>query len=289
MTAAVCTTVIASAMTHAYWNLLLKRAGGGYVLVALSKAIEAVMLVPVLFLAYREWPHLLAGWFYPVGGALLIGINYAMTTSAYRRGELSLAYPIARGAVLLFLPPLSFLVFGERIDWLGALALSMIVGALVILPLPEFDWRSIGELAASWRRPEMLFAWVAALSSAGYTLCAVQAIRLLTPLTYFAAYTVIVGGVCAALLAVQQRRPNGVCQVHWGTATQIAIFNTISYVLMLYALRTEHSSYVTGVRQLGIAIGALLGWRLLGERVTLPRGVGIVLLIAGCATAAFAR
>lgn len=288
MTAAVCTIVVASAMTHAYWNLLLKRAGGGYVLVALSKTIEALILVPILFLAYREWPHLLAGWFYPVGGALLIGINYAMTTSAYRRGDLSLAYPIARGAVLVFLPPFAFLVFGERIDWLGALGLSMIVGALVILPLPGFDGRSVARFAASWRRPEMPFAWAAALSSAEYTVCAVQAVRSLTPLTYFAAYTVIVGSVCAALL-VLRRGARGVGQMHWRTATEIALFNTISYVLMLYALRTEHTSYVTGVRQLGIAFGALLGWRILGERVTLPRGLGIALLIAGCATAAFAE
>ena len=53
--------------------------------------------------------------------------NYAALIAAYRRADLSLVYPVARGGVFLFLPLLGFIVFGERLDARGWLAVAMIV------------------------------------------------------------------------------------------------------------------------------------------------------------------
>lgn len=62
----------------------------------------------------------------------------------------------------------------------------------------------------------------------------------------------------------------------------------MSYLLVLVALRSVTSSYVLALRQLSIGTGVLLGWRLLGEGLSLPKRVGIALLMAGCAAVASA-
>jgi multidrug transporter EmrE-like cation transporter len=112
------TAVILSAALHAIWNFLLRRAGGSNTVVALSKVAEAVLLLPlaiVVFLSSRELPLAL---FVPaiIVAAILALANYAALTAAYRRADLSLVYPVARGGVFLFLPLLGFLVFDERLD-----------------------------------------------------------------------------------------------------------------------------------------------------------------------------
>ena len=70
---------------------------------------------------------------------------------------------------------------------------------------------------------------------------------------------------------------------------QVGALNTITYVLVLFALRDGVSSYVVAVRQLSVAFGALLGWWLLGERIDTPKRVGIALILAGTVLVALTR
>ena len=58
---------------------------------------------------------------------------------------------------------------------------------------------------------------------------------------------------------------------------------------MLIALGMSKASYVGALRQLSLVVGVLLGWKILGERMTLPRIVSVGLLIVGSMLIAFAR
>src|SRR5687768_2511617 len=140
--------VILSAALHATWNYLLRRAGGSRTVAALSIVVESLLLLPfalvVLFSSggIGSWRFLAA---IAVAAALALA-NYAALMAAYRRADLSLAYPVARGGVFLFLPLLGFLVFDERLDARGWLALALIVGGIVFLPLRAFTRSSLGEM-----------------------------------------------------------------------------------------------------------------------------------------------
>ena len=63
----------------------------------------------------------------------------------------------------------------------------------------------------------------------------------------------------------------------------------VSYSLVLFAFRSGTSSYIVGFRQLSIAVGVWLGWRLLNESLTPPRKLGTTLIVAGCLLVSFAR
>lgn len=277
--------VVLSAITHAYWNFLLKRSRNGQIIVGLSKLVEAGMLAPFLMIGYAASPVRLADtWILPFVGAILVLINYVALAAAYRRAELSVVYPISRGGMLLFLPPLAFLTIGERLSVLGWTALTLIVAGIAMLQIPSFSLASLVRFGGEIHSTATAYALLAAFVAACYTVWDKRAIQVLSPLTYFAAYTVILGIVYAFVLPLMTRAQtlSKVWRGEWKIITQIAVLNTGSYLLALIALQTGQASYVIALRQLSIAVGAMLGWRLLGESFPQPRRAGVGLVVLGC-------
>lgn len=222
----------------------------------------------------------------PAVGALLVIANYVLLTLAYRHGDLSYVYPISRGAVLVFLPPLAYAFTGERLDVLGWSALAVIVFGIACVQLPGF-----GTAPARGAPYASAFALLAALVAAGYTIWDKRAVQTLSPLGYFAAYTVLVGIAYALYLvrAIPTAEIKSTWRDHRRAIVQVAVLNSGSYLLALIALQTGKASYVIALRQLSIAAGALLGWRALGESLPFPRRFGIGLVVAGAVLLALAR
>jgi len=182
--------VLLSAAAHAYWNFLLKRSAAREEVVGLSKLVEGSLLGALLVTGIATEPSLLApAWVLPVVGAGLSLLNYLLLIVAYRHGDLSLVYPVSRGAMLAFVPPLAFVVFGEQIDSVGWAAIAVIIAGMTLMH----------GLAAPGA-PATMWALLAALAAAGYTVWDKRAVQVLPPLTYFAAYTVIVGVTYAGIL-----------------------------------------------------------------------------------------
>ncbi|MDQ6830605.1 MAG: EamA family transporter [Gemmatimonadota bacterium] len=286
--------VLISVGTHAYWNYLLKRSGGGQLFVGLSKIAEVVLLAPVfLFMGAADAAaHFQVLWPLAIVGAALTLTNYGMLAIAYERGDLSLVYPISRGAVLLFLPILGFFVFGEHVDAAGWVAIAAIIAGIVVLQLPALDRASLLGLTRRVSRSAASgYALLAALAAAGYTVWDKRAVGMLSAFTYFYSYTVLVGLAYAIYIAPRYDRAAIASEwrAHRAPIVQVGILNTITYLLVLVALRTGVSSYVVGLRQLSVGVGALLGWQLLGEELGLPKRVGIAMLIAGSVLVALAR
>jgi drug/metabolite transporter (DMT)-like permease len=281
--------VVLSAVLHATWNFLLRRAGGSRTVAALSIVAEAVVLLPLAIVVLFSSGSVAV---LPFLGAIIVAAalalaNYAALMAAYRRADLSLAYPVARGGVFLFLPLLGFLVFGERLDGRGWLALAMIVTGIMMLPLDRFDRRSLGTLARHLRERAMGFALLAAASTAGYTVWDKYAIQSLDTFLYFAGYTVLLGWWFSVALARAPRAEvREALRLHAVSILVIGILIAASYLLVLIALREGASTQVLAVRQLSIPVGVVLGWRLLRESMTPPRVIGSAMITAGCVLAA---
>src|SRR4051812_4665584 len=120
--------VLASIVAHAYWNFLIKRSGGGQIFIGLSKVAELVVFAPVFLIWFLPAARAhVDAWPIVVVGALLTLTNYVALGKAYQAGNLSLVYPVSRGGILLFLPLLGFLAFGERPSVMGWIAIASIV------------------------------------------------------------------------------------------------------------------------------------------------------------------
>jgi uncharacterized membrane protein len=284
--------VVLSATTHAYWNFLLKRSGGTQLFVGLSKVGEVVMFAPFFLALVAPTIGRLDGLFMlAVVGAAFVLVNYVCLAWAYKHGDLSFVYPLARGSILLFLPFLAFVTVGERVSALGVAALALIVCGIVALQLPSLQWRALASLGSRLRSPATSFALLAAFAAACYTLWDKHAVQRVPAFAYIYLYTAITAIAYGAF--IWRRYPRAEVAEQWRLhrwpILQVGFFNITSYLLVLIALRTGTSSYVIALRQLSIAFGVLLGWSLLREQVHLPKRVGVALIVLGCLMVGIAR
>ena len=287
MTATAILLVVFSAATHAYWNFLLKRAGGTQLFVALSKVGEVVMFAPLFLVLVAPKVSQYDGLLFlaTVGGVFVLA-NYVFLALAYRHGDLSFVYPLARGGILLFLPPLAFVTVGERISVVGALAMGLIVCGIVALQLPALQWRALASLGLHLRSPATTFALLAALSAACYTIWDKHAVQRVPAFAYIYLYTALTAIAYGAF--IWRRHPREQIALEWKAhrwaILQVGFFNITSYLLVLFALRTGTSSYVIAIRQLSIAGGVALGAVVLREDISGPKRLGVLLIVIGCIT-----
>jgi drug/metabolite transporter (DMT)-like permease len=277
---------LAAALSHATWNLLLKRAGGGDAVVGLSKIVEAVVFAPLFVVVVLGTPTAELRALVPLAvvGAVLTGANYAFLARAYAVGQFSLVYPVSRGAVLLVLPALGGLVFREAIDLPTATGIACILAGIVTLQLETLRWSALRRFARQLTsQPGTGAAVLAAIAAAGYTTWDKRAVQAQAPFTYFYAYTLLVACAFAGLLfrSAAREQTRHAWHTYWRTAVVVGVLNTVTYVLILFALRNGHSTQVTAIRQLSIAIGAAFGWWLLREAATPPRKLGVLLILIG--------
>lgn len=277
--------VLLSAALHATWNFLLKRAGGTQEVVALSKVAEAVLFAPIFVFGFlTSLPDAATTLWYSGVAATGVAATYVSLAHAYRHGDLSLVYPIARGAILVFLPLAGRIALGEHISPLGAAGLGAIVLGILALNLADFSRRSVSGVWRSMSGRATAFAILAGLVSAVFTVWDKRAIARLEPFAYMYLYTLFVGIGYAVWL--RTRVPADLVRTTWRAArvsiVVIGLMNTTSYLLALLAMRTEVTSYVLGMRQLSIAGGVALGWRFLREPLPPPRVTGVAMIIAGC-------
>ncbi|MFN8581038.1 MAG: EamA family transporter [Gemmatimonadaceae bacterium] len=284
--------IAVSALAHAYWNFLLKRAGGGNLFIALSKIVEAVVFAPVFLLwGLAGVPKTLAIAWIILVSASGVAITYSSLSQAYRYADLSYAYPISRGSMLLFLPLMAFVVRGERVDVVGGVGLALILAGVTTLQLKALNVGALRDIGEHVNGKGLAWALFTGFMLAAYTLWDKRAVNILAPFSYLYAYTATVAVAYAAYTVSRYTRSEVAAE--WGTKrreiVQVGVLNTVSYLLALFALRGGVSSYVMGVRQSSIAIGVLFGYRLLGEAFTTPRRVGASLILAGCLLVSFAR
>lgn len=282
--------VLASALFHAIWNFLLKRAGGGQIVVGFSKISEAILFAPVFLLGFASTLPSATTTLWLTGFAALgVGANYVAIGQAYRHGDLSFVYPISRGAALVFLPIAGFITLGERLSATAVVGLAGISIGILALNLSSWSTSALRSLATALRGRATAWALLAALITALYTIWDKHSVLTMAPFAYMYLYTLYVAvGYGAWLWARQDRQELAdVWGTSWRSIVAIGALNTCSYLLVLFALRTGITSYVLGLRQLSIAVGVTLGWRFLREPMSHTRATGVALIIGGCLILSF--
>ncbi|MEE9152769.1 MAG: hypothetical protein V3U42_01650 [candidate division NC10 bacterium] len=89
--------VIASALFHAVWNLHAKQSEDKLLFLWGMLCVGSLLFLPVLIVG--PWPNLpQQGWGYILGSGAIHAAYYFFLAEAYKRGDLSLVYPLARGS-----------------------------------------------------------------------------------------------------------------------------------------------------------------------------------------------
>lgn len=265
--------VLAAALVHAGWNVLVKGAADKLAMtvsVALGAAIVSAALLPFLPLpAPESWPFLGAS-------VLLQSIYYLLIARAYRIADMSLAYPLMRGAAPLVVALSGAMVFGETLrsgQWMAIGLISAGIGALAL---------------GAFRQPLGAAGGITALCNAmviaAYTLVDASGVRLSgAPVAYALLLAVLTGVVTLAVVFAGRARPRlGGRTLGLGLVGGAA--TTLSYGVALWAMTRAPVAPVAALRETSIIFALVLSKLVFGEKVGGRRIAAALLVMAGVAT-----
>ncbi|NMH87313.1 EamA family transporter [Flavivirga algicola] len=274
--------VLISIFTHAYWNYLIKSSENKHVFTAFSKLAEIVIFaIPAMYFFSSTDFKIDFLWLILIA-SIITFLNYYFLSSAYKYGELSLVYPVSRSSII-FLPVLAYFIIGETINTTGVAAIILIILGTFIMHLDSFDKRGFLTVLKSISNKGSIYALLAALTVAGYTLWDKISITKMQPFLYFYSYTFLIACFYNSFIYFKFSKSNLVNE--WTKnktkIIQVGFFNSFTYILVLTALTMSKASYVGGLRQLSIVIGVFFGYKLLNEKLNKSKIIGVVISILG--------
>ncbi len=133
--------VAGAAVLHVTWNVILKTAGDPLRAAAVGMATAACVICPtaaVAWLVIGRPTVSSEALVLSVLSGLLEAIYFGFLAAAYRRGDLSMVYPLARGSAPLLAVALGVVVLGERLGPVGYVGVGALMVGLLALQRP---WR----------------------------------------------------------------------------------------------------------------------------------------------------
>jgi drug/metabolite transporter (DMT)-like permease len=189
-----------------------------------------------------------------------------LLSTAYRRGELSAVYPIARGSAPLIAVVVGLAVIGERLEPLQLAGVVLLLAGILAVTLSQARGRAT------------LPALLTGVAIAVYTSLDRVGVRLTTPWLYgWLLFTLMAIELPVSMWVVSRvtrSRTAGPAQLPgWPRAVVIGAFMWTGYFLVLWALSLAPLAVVAPVRETAVVAVAVWGvWRL-GER----KGAGLKL------------
>ena len=260
---------LGAAFVHALWNLLLARARDPEAAGAVALLTAVVVFAPVVALTWEleseAWPYIAAS-------SVLELVYFALLGAAYRRAELSVVYPLARGVAPVLVLVVGVLALGAETTALQALGVCLAgVGVFLVRGL---------------RRPAgstgVLFGLAIACSIAAYTLVDDRGVRFANAITYLE-LVLLVPAVGYALGIAWLKGPPAL-RAELSASTVVAGLGMwVAYGLVLAALARAEAAPVAAVRETSIVIATVGAALVLHEKVRPGRLAGAGLVALGVA------
>jgi len=255
---AVLLLVLVAALMHSTWNALIKSGGDRLVMTtvimtapAIPSAIALLMLPAILPAA---WPFLAVS-------VVTHFAYYGVLLNAYRHGDLSQVYPIARGCAPALVGVGAWVFAAE------ALRPIEMFGVLIV---------SGGILSLSWRRrgPDgpgdmkaIGFALLTALTIAVYLLADGMGVRRAGNALTYIAWLMLLDSIPLLAFALWRRR--GRIRESFVPHLRPGVFGgviaTVSYGITIWAMGVAPMAHVVAVRETSVIFGAALGALVLKE------------------------
>ncbi len=270
--------VFVSSFSHAYWNFLAKQAIEKDVFIGLSKIVEALLFCIPFLLILKVEGFIFKYWYFVIIAACFVYLNYFFLSQAYKRIDLSIAYPVSRSSTL-FLPVVAFIFLGETIDRIGWVSIILILVGVFFMYADNL----LKQRKELTKNAGILFALLAAWTVACYTVWDKMAVHHIHPFVYFYSYTFLTSIFYGGILAFRFRPRQ--LKHEWKQKKRsivgVAVLNTFTYLLVLVALSFSKAIYVGALRQVSLVVGVFLGWKILREHVSKMRIFGVLGIIVG--------
>ncbi len=278
--------VLLAGLIHASWNIAAKKAGGDARFAAFTGLVLLVAWAPLgIWFGIAELPRWgWAEWLLLCASAVLHTIYYIVLLRGYRKADLTVVYPLARGSGPLLSSLAAIVLLGEQISALGLAGIAGVVGGVFLVAGGPGLWRASHDPAQRQRvRKGMVYGLLSGAFIASYTVVDGYAVKILLMSPILVDY---MGCLLRMLvLAPALLRDPAAARVLWKRQWKYAVFvgviSPVSYVLVLYAMQTAPLSHVAPAREVSMLFAALIGGHLLGEGDRASRLIGAACIAAG--------
>src|SRR5437762_2316393 len=127
--------VILAGLIHAVWNITAKKAGGDARFAIFSALLTALIWAPVgIWLGWNVPPTWgPVEWVLIVVSGVVHVLYYIALLRGYRKADLTVVYPLARGSGPLLSSVVALLVFDEEITTLGLTGIFAVVAGVFFI------------------------------------------------------------------------------------------------------------------------------------------------------------
>jgi len=253
-----------AAVLHVTWNILLKTAGEPLRAATVGMVAGAVVLIPgalIGWLAVGQPALSRQGLALGIGSGVLEAVYFMFLSAAYRRGDLSVVYPVARGSATFLAVVAGVVVLGERLGGVGFVGVGCLLGGFLWLQRP---WRALGIGSGRSFEPAVGFALATGLTIAAYSTVDRVGSRLIAPWLYAA----ILWGTTAAVLvawtglkrALDSSLPAGPALTRRAVARASlgGLLTVAAYLCILVAFTLAPLTAVAPLRESAIVLAS--GW-----------------------------
>ncbi|MFZ1815611.1 MAG: EamA family transporter [Rhizobiaceae bacterium] len=263
---------LGAATLHATWNALVKGAGDR---VLTMGAVIAGHAMAGLFLCLISAPPAPESWPFIAASVVIHWLYYGFLIAAYRVGDLSFVYPIARGVAPVLVSLSAWLWADEQMSgtaWTGILLVS---GAIFLL--------ATGRQMAQARSATVMWALLAGLTIAAYSV--VDGIGVRASGNNAPGYIgwLFLAGSPISLAFLWQRRqvlgPSSARALGWGLAG--GIVSAAAYGMAILAMQIAALGAVSAVRESSVIIAALIGVVWFRERPWQKRLLAAAMVVCG--------
>lgn len=284
--------VAISAVLHLAWNVRLKTAGDPLRAATIGMLAGTVGIVPIgvaVWLAGGRPSLPPSGIALGLASGVVEAAYFILLAAAYKRGDLSVVYPVARGTAPLLAVAIGVIVFGERLGVAGSLGVVALIVGFLMLQRP---WRAVAlarsggaQARAAAADSAVLFALATGVMIATYTAIDRLGTREIDVFTYAA----ILWVTCSVVLVGWVAFVAGGDLLRYGPeASRRAALGGLltlgAYLCILIALSVAPLSGVAPLRESATVFAAAWGSVRLGEagdRQEVARRIGASVLIVG--------
>ncbi len=285
MTTAAFLLVLGSALMHATWNLLLKLSRDKTTFVWAFSAVQfVVFLIPAIVAAILTgvpWQGVMFG----LVSAVIHGCYGWGLSRSYELGDLSSAYPAARGMGVALIPIIGVAILDETVSNLAAAGIGLVIAGIFIVQTDLHTARGLLEPFRQLLRPSNRIALLTGGLIATYSTWDKTALDHLNPLI-LTQFTVLGYLLILAPMALANRGKR--VRAEWSqnrlAIVSAGLLSPAAYILVLFALTTSQVSYIGPSREVGIVVGAMLGVFFLKEGFGVSRIGGSLLVLMGVLT-----
>jgi len=276
--------IVASGFILSVWNLFVKKAEdpSAFFLGATFFALALYTPAFIMLIAPRLAPPPPAAFAAVAAAGLTEGLYFVLLTYTYRRGDLSLVYPVSRGSAPVFILAGGALFLTERVTPWGGVGIALIVVGIAAVAWPGRGTRvTFGTVALSV---------LTGAAIAVHHVCYKWALAFWTP--YAAIYMAwLVAAATLAFYCVVTRPFFRIAHYifdHALAAGAVGVVAMAGFLCALVALDMTLVSYVGAARNVGVIFSVLFGAQFLGEGAKWRRLAGAAAITAGVVAMAFA-